>query len=255
MKKTNLTKAARLMYMAIKKRSPEILTGIGIAGMVTTTVLAVKATPKALLLIEEKKEKDEDDKLTNVEVVKTTWFCYVPAVVTGGMSILCLVGANSINAHRRAALAAAYALSESALKGYREKVIESIGEKKEIAVRDAIARDEIEKNTFTNREVIVSGKGNTLCYDAISGRYFYSDIEELRKAVNELNRQMIDEMYVSLNDLYYEIGLSDIRIGNDLGWNVDDLIELRFSSQLAKNETPCLVLDYITPPKYAYREI
>ena len=51
--KLNLKAIARSMGMALQKHSPEILTGIGIAGMVTTTILAVRATPKALLLIQE----------------------------------------------------------------------------------------------------------------------------------------------------------------------------------------------------------
>ena len=54
--KLNLKAIARSMGMALQKHSPEILTGIGIAGMVTTTILAVRATPKALLLMETTEE-------------------------------------------------------------------------------------------------------------------------------------------------------------------------------------------------------
>ena len=109
----------RMLYnarTAMKKHSPEILTGIGIAGMITTTVLAVRATPKALILLEEKKKEIEDNSLAPVEVVKTVWICYVPAAVTGAVSVACLVGASSVNVRRNAALATAYTLSESALK-------------------------------------------------------------------------------------------------------------------------------------------
>ncbi len=92
-------------------------------------------------------------------------------------------------------------------------MIETIGEKKEQTVRDAIANDRINKNPVSRREVIITEKGNTLCYDAISGRYFKSDIDKLKKAENELNRRMRDEMYISLNEFYYEIGLNPTKIG------------------------------------------
>jgi hypothetical protein len=253
MKKPKLSSISKGIRGAITKHSPEILTGIGIAGMITTTIMAVRATPKALILIEERKEEIDVDKLTPIELIKTTWTCYIPAAITGGLSIICLIGASSVNARRNAALATAYTLSESALKEYQEKVIETIGEKKEETVRDAIAKDRIDKNPVSSREVIITEKGNTLCYDSISGRYFKSDIDKLKKTVNELNRRMRDEMYISLNEFYYEIGLNPISIGDDIGWNIDrGYIELNFSSQLTDDGNPCLVIDYQVAPRYEY---
>lgn len=253
MKKPKLSSISKGIRGAITKHSPEILTGIGIAGMITTTIMAVRATPKALILIEERKEEIDVDKLTPIELIKTTWTCYIPAAITGGLSIICLIGASSVNARRNAALATAYTLSESALKEYQEKVIETIGEKKEQTVRDAIAKDRIDKNPVSSREVIITEKGNTLCYDAISGRYFKSDIDKIKKVENELNRRMRDEMYISLNEFYYEIGLNPISIGDDIGWNIDrGYIELNFSSQLSDDGNPCLVIDYQVTPRYGY---
>lgn len=254
--KKELAKSFLSLKTAIKKHSPEILTGIGIAGMITTTVMAVRATPKALILIEERKEEIGAEKLEAMDMVKTTWACYIPAAITGTLSVACLIGASSVNARRNAALATAYALSESALKDYQGKVIEMFGEKKNEAVKDAVAKDKVEKNPVVTREVIITEKGNTLCYDAISGRYFKSDIEKIKKAECELNRQMLDDMYVSLNDFYYEIGLDSVKLGDELGWNVDSgYIDLSFSSQLASDGTPCLVIDYSVAPRYDYRNL
>lgn len=254
--KKEITKSFLSLKTAIKKHSPEILTGIGIAGMITTTVMAVRATPKALILIEERKEEIGAEKLEAMDMVKTTWACYIPAAITGTLSVACLIGASSVNARRNAALATAYTLSESALKDYQGKVIEMFGEKKNEAVKDAVAKDKVEKNPVVTREVIITEKGNTLCYDAISGRYFKSDIEKIKKAECELNRQMLDDMYVSLNDFYYEIGLDSVKLGDELGWNVDrGYIDLSFSSQLASDGTPCLVIDYSVAPRYDYRNL
>lgn len=254
--KKEITKSFLSLKTAIKKHSPEILTGIGIAGMITTTVMAVRATPKALILIEERKEEIGAEKLEAMDMVKTTWACYIPAAITGTLSVACLIGVSSVNARRNAALATAYTLSESALKDYQGKVIEMFGEKKNEAVKDAVAKDKVEKNPVVTREVIITEKGNTLCYDAISGRYFKSDIEKIKKAECELNRQMLDDMYVSLNDFYYEIGLDSVKLGDELGWNVDSgYIDLSFSSQLASDGTPCLVIDYSVAPRYDYRNL
>lgn len=254
--KKEIAKSFLSLKTAIKKHSPEILTGIGIAGMITTTVMAVRATPKALILIEERKEEIGAEKLEAMDMVKTAWACYIPAAITGTLSVACLIGASSVNARRNAALATAYTLSESALKDYQGKVIEMFGEKKNEAVKDAIAKDKVEKNPVVTREVIITEKGNTLCYDAISGRYFKSDIEKIKKAECELNRQMLDDMYVSLNDFYYEIGLDSVKLGDELGWNVDSgYIDLSFSSQLASDGTPCLVIDYSVAPRYDYRNL
>lgn len=254
MNKPNISKIAKGIRAFVGKRSPEILTGVGIAGMITAAVMAVRATPKALMLIEDRKADSGADELTPIETAKAAWACYIPAAVTGCMSIFCLIGASAANARRNAALATAYALSESALKEYQAKVVETLGEKKERSVRDAVAKDKIGRDPVSNREVIITEKGNTLCYDVISGRYFKSDIEKLRKAANELNRTMLDEMYVSINDFYYEIGLGNTKQGDGLGWNVaDGLIDLQFSSQLADDGTPCLVLDYRVAPRYDYQ--
>lgn len=257
MKNGRLSKAVKTVWLSAKKHSPEILTGIGIAGMIATTVLAVRATPKALRLIEDRRADilEEDEKLPPIEVAKAAWKVYVPAVLTCILSTACIIGANSVNQRRNAAIAAAYSLSESALKEYREKVIDTIGERKEQGIRDDIAKDRITENPV--REVIVSDRGSTLCYDSLSGRYFKSDIEKLRRIVNDLNRRMRDEMFISLNDFYCAIDNPDLgptKLGDLLGWNIDKgYIDLNFSSQLTTDGTPCLVLDYAVVPEYEFQ--
>lgn len=240
----------------LSEHSPEILTGIGITGLLSTTVLAVKATPKALRLIDEKKEENNTDELTNMEVVKTCWKCYIPAAVTASVSVACLIGANSVNSKRNAVLATAYKLSESAFSEYKEKVIETIGEKKEEEVRDKIAKDRIEKNPVNNNEVIITGKGDVLCYDVVSGRYFKSDVDKIRKAENTLNKKLMNDMYCSLNEFYDLIGLPFTQMGFDLGWNVNDsLVEIEFSTQLSEDDTPCVVIQYSILPKCDYQHL
>ena len=254
---TKVTNFIKTTKGYLSKHSPEILTGIGVAGMITSTVLAVKATPKALSLIEGAKEskytQTGDAKLTVVETIKVAWKPYIPAVLTGMTAASCIIGATTVSTKRNAALATAYAISEKTLIRYRDKVVETIGEKKEKEIKEKIAQDEVDKKPVSNTQVIVTSKGNTLCMDTISGRYFYSDIDSIRKVINELNRKMTYENYISLDEFYNAIGLDPIKNGSRLGWNIDDgLIDLDFSACLTENDDPCVVIDYSIAPKYEF---
>ena len=255
MSKEGLKRTIKSAGRVLTKYSPGILTGIGIAGMIGATFMAVEATPKALYLIETKKEESEVEELTPVETIKTCWKCYIPATLTTVVSAACLIGASTVSAKRNAALATAYSISEAALREYQEKVVEVVGEKKEKAVRDAVAKDQIERDPVTKSEVvIIDSNSNTLCYEPLSGRYFKSTIDKIKKAEIKLDRQMIQEMYVSLNDFYWEIGLDGTDLGDKMGWNLSKgYMDLSFSSQLADDGTPCAVIVYGIPPVYDYQ--
>ena len=255
MSKEGLKRTIKSAGRVLTKYSPGIFTGIGITGMIGATFMAVKATPKALYLIEAKKEESEVEELTPVETIKTCWKCYIPATLTTVLSAVCLIGASTVSAKRNAALATAYSISEAALREYQEKVVEVVGEKKEKAVRDAVAKDQIERDPVTKSEVvIIDSNSNTLCYEPLSGRYFKSTIDKIKKAEIKLDRQMIQEMYVSLNDFYWEIGLDGTDLGDKMGWNLSKgYMDLSFSSQLADDGTPCAVIVYGIPPVYDYQ--
>lgn len=240
----------------VEKNRPQIFTFLGVAGFITAGVLAVNQTPKALRLIEKKKRQENKEKLTPVETVKTTWKCYATSVATAIVSGSLIVAANTENLKRNAALGAVYAVSQTAIKEYKEKIVETFGEKKEREVRESIVIDKVNKNPVSNNEVIITERGNSLCYDVLAGRYFKSDIDNIKKSVNELNKRLISETYISLNDVYYEFGLKPTKIGNELGWSsADSLIEVEFHSTLAEDGTPCVVVDFKAPPKYDYTNL
>ncbi len=237
----------------LTEHSSAIMVTIGLAGMGTAIVMSAEATPKAMLLIEEEKKAKQVDNLTPVETVKTVWKCYAPTAAVAVLSSACIIGANKVDARKRAALATAYSLSEEALREYHDKTVEMIGEKKEQAIRDSIDKDHVDRKPPVNTEVIITERGNTLCLDSMTGRYFKSDIDELRRIENELNRMILNEGYISLNDYYYEIGLDATEVGEELGWNVDKgYMSLSFSSQLTKDQTPCLVVSFGNRPVMKY---
>lgn len=272
MDKQSVSNAFKVFKAGISKHSPEILTGIGIAGMITTTILAVKATPKALRLIEEAEDKklsvqvkegvkpsDRDCSLTTVETIKVAWKPYIPAVVTGTVSIVCLIGASSVHTKRNAALATAYQLSSTAFSEYKEKVIETIGEKKEKTVREKVAQKKVDEHPVSQNQVIVAGSGDVLFLEPVSMRYFTSDIERVRRVINDINYRMVTGMegYISLSEFYDEIGLPHTNQSDDIGWNMyrDGQIETTFSPTIAEDGKPCLMLEFMVSPRYEYEKL
>lgn len=273
----NIASAFAKIGAAAGKRAPILLAGLAVAGVVGTAVQAIRATKKAcddgvfdehmdeLDRLDRKIEKDksiesetvrEMKKEVTVKFVKKLGRYYLPVIISGALTIGCILGGTRISARRQAALAAAYTLSENTLRTYQEKVKQALGKKKELQVRDDICRDKIEKHPPVDKEIIVTGKGEIACYDDISGRYFKSDPETIRRTVNVLNERLLTEMFISLNDLYYELGLKRIGMGDDLGFNLDSgLIDIRFSTQLSEDDRPCLVLEYTVEPRFDYRSL
>ena len=261
MGKFNLAEVANSMKTSVSKHTPEILMGVGIAGMLSATVLAVKGTIKAVHIIEqrtkEEKEKDENFKKFGWKgVVKETWKCYIPTVSIATISTVCLIGSSTASLKRSAALATAYKIAETAHKEYRDKVIETIGEKKEEVVKDKVAQERLDKNPISVNDVILTGKGDTLCYDYMTGRYFKGDIDVIKKAIHKLNDRMYSNMYVSLNEFYIEIGLEQVEIGYDLGWTIDNgFIKLDLRSRLTDKDEPCAVISFELAPKHDYSKL
>lgn len=247
----NVKDLARSAIGIVQKNSPYILTGLGVAGVVSTAVMTGHATIKAVRVVDEANSiRSEMDQASLKEKFLLTWKLYLPPVIMGATSIACIIGAQSVSTKRNAALAGLYSLTETTLKEYQDKVVEQIGANKEQKIREEVAQEKLDKNPVTKSEVIITGKGDQLCYDVLSGRYFKSDIETLRRIQNDFNHELIGSMWVPLNDLYYVMGLPQIKIGDDIGWTVDQLIEFKFESKLADDGTPCLVLDYNAEPRY-----
>lgn len=260
----NISKGLKILGGTISKNSSTILTYAAVGGVLTTTAAAVSVTPTALAIIDEELyerfqndayEEDGTDinqriaMLPKKDIIRLTWKLYIPSLFIGGATIACIIGANSINQRRNAALASAYGLTEAAFKEYKEKVVETLGKGKERKVRDSIASDRVQANPPGKNEVMFTGKGEVLCM--VSGRYFKSDIDQINKAINQINKDLRTNMWMSVNDFYYELGLAaDPDLGDLLGWSVDDGLEVSFSSCLTEKDEPCLVLSYQTKPKY-----
>lgn len=235
-----------------RKRSPEILVAIGIVSMGSAVVFAIKDTPKAVKIIDEKTE-EKGEELTPVEKVKATAKVYIPSAVAFTAGTACIIGASSIHLHRNAALAAAASLTDATFKSYRETVQEKIGKdaEKDISTEVAaktMAQHPVDATPVANRPV---GDNTTWCFDPLSGRYFWSSINSIEKAVNLFNKQMRDEVRLSCNEWYDYLGIDHADLGDDNGWDIDrnGYLELSWGSKLDDKGTPTLVLVYTNPPK------
>jgi len=234
------------------KNSPGILTGLGCAGVIATAVVAVRATPKAIDLIGDYYDRHRE--LPNkIEIVKATWKCYIPAAIIGATSIGCIIGANCVNNKRNAALAMLYSVSEATIREYQDKVIETIGKNKERKIRDEINQDYVNKISSNDQKVIFTGDGKVLCFDKLSGRQFESSYEKIRQIVNECNLRLRNENWLSLNDLYFELGLKGNELGDIMGFDIEKgYIDPIYSTCLDENNRPCLVIDFKVYPMYNY---
>lgn len=239
----------------VDKNSPVILTSLGVVGVISTAVSAIHATPKALQILEksgdirEFKTWEKDKKLEFVKDISKT---YAPTIIMGGATILCIVGANRIASKRTVALASLYSIAEKNLDRYKIKANEIIGEKKMQKVRDAVEVEKTEAFPVEQEVIFATGKGNNLCFETFTGRYFRSDIEQIRKTINDMNFELLNNMCLSLNSFYAELGLPRIDIGDEVGWTADNIIDASFTCKLAETGEPCLIMTLNVEPKYEF---
>lgn len=237
----------------IDRNASTILTCIGGVGVIVTSVLAVKATPKAMQLLEEAKEEKEED-LTKLEVVKVVGPAYIPSVLVGASTIACIFGANILNKRKQAAIMSAYALIDNSYKEYKKKVVELYGEDADEEVREEVAKDR-----YKATDIEYSGE-QQLFYDEFSGRYFESTMEKVIRAEYEINRKISLWGAAFLNEFYEELGIPQVDYGEHLGWSSgglmdytwSDWLDFHHSKTLIDDDLECYIITMGVEPMYDY---
>ena len=184
---------------------------------------------KVVNTTEEADEYVEDlvklDPISNKEKALLYLKYYGPSALMLTASIFCIFSGNHISKKRILQLTGALALSRKSLYEYKDKVEELVGKKKAHEINDEIAQDKVLNNPATAANTIIHNMSNTpdlsLWYDTISDRYFYSNIDYIRKAEIEAQRMLDKNGYVSMNDIYSILGVNEIPIGDDCGWSKD----------------------------------
>lgn len=237
------------------KHSPELLTGLGVGLMFTSIIFAVNETPKAAKILEKKRAESKSE-LKKTEVVKAVWKNYIPTVCAAVGAVGCLIAANVVQNKRSAALAAAYALSETAISNYRQAVLSKLGEDKEAEIHTEAIQNQIRESRVKSTDVANVRESDELVYDAFAGRLFCSSRVKIEKAVNELNRMILSGDYASLNDFYDLIGADNSVVGDLIGWNSGQRsVDISFSAHLTADDKPCLAFRFSVPPTYEFDRV
>lgn len=250
MPKINLKNMWRIGRQFELTHRPQILAGMGVTGLWGSMWLAYKASPKIHETIRVAK-MDLEDEYADVKVVKKQMVLDVakdaaPPVLMGIISSAAVIGSTSVSTKRIAAISAAYSATEAALSDYRGKVKDILGGDKDRRVREGLARDAVQSTPVN--EVEETGLGNVLCLDRWTGRYFHSSPEAVKRAFNEISRQVQLDEYASLNDLYDRLNLRNAQFGETMGWTTHDnwrgVIDAYFTTTTDSNSYPVLVVDY-----------
>lgn len=199
-----------------RENNTAILTGFAITGVVTTGIFAGKASIKADRILE---DMENGDPLDHKEKTKLLLPIFMPAIVSGVLTIGCIYASHSLDSNKQMALMSAYSMSERAMKTMEEK----IGEKKVKQVKQAIFEDDVKKNP--PKEMYDTGKGTTKFRDGIFGGDFISDIEYVKSVFNKYNKYLNDGDIVLVNDLRWDLGLPTTEMGTVLGWDCGQLDE------------------------------
>lgn len=240
----------------LEENATTLLTAGGVVGTVATAILTGRATFKAAEIIRQKEvehivEVDGHTMgLNNWDRAKLVWPLYIPPVVTGTATIGSVIMANRMSAQKAAALAAAYGLAERNLSEYKDKVTEKLTGPKKQQLDDELAQDRV-NNTPGHSQIVVI-EGTVLCFDQPTGRYFRSTMENINRAVNTTNSEILNHDYATATFFYEELEMPATTWTDEVGWNRDRLLELSFSTVLTPDQKPCLAIDFKVLPTLDY---
>lgn len=206
----------------LSKNKPGLLMGFGIGSMIASTIVSFRLGYKAKEAVDEKKEELGVEELSPKETARTVATYAAAPLILDIIGVVSILSGNQMNLNRGAAAVAAYAASETAFREYREQTKQAVGEKKEQQIRESVAKEIVENRPLKAGEIVVTGKGDCLCFDDVANQYFRSSKTQIEKIINRLNFEMMDSMTtVTVNDYCLAMGLDTVLLGNDIGWTVD----------------------------------
>ena len=239
----------------VKKHSPEILVVVGVAGVVTSTVMACKATTKLSDILEDSKEQldkikevaadpayeekysqddaKKDTTITYVQTAMKVTKLYAPSVILCASSLGCLLASNNILKKRNAALSAAYMTVDKSFKEYRKRVADRFGEEVEKEIRYNIKAEEITKvdedgNEVTETVKVMDGTDDPNSYSDYA-RFFdescaaWQNDAEYNLTFLKAQQQYANDLLKArgrlfLNEVYRMLGIDETKAGQVVGW-------------------------------------
>lgn len=230
---------------------------VSIAGVISTAVLAVKETPKAIKKIDELKVNGGDvstkDKIFAVAPV------YTPAIISGVLTCGCIFSIGVLSKKNQAMLTSSYALLNNNYKKYVSKLKELYGEEAHRNIVTAMAVEEAKEvpiyapSVLDNSSLGIEFLNEEPClfYDGYSERYFESTIGRVLQAEYHLNRNFAIGGDVVLNDFYNFLGITPMEGGDKIGWSCLDgycWIDFDNYSSTLDDGTKCIVISPVFLP-------
>lgn len=245
--KTNIILKKTVAFF--KKHSTVISTGLIISGLTATVMCAIKDTPKAEMIINDA-TKEKGEELTKIEKTKLYAKSYWRTIALGAATILLVVGSQVLKDKSYASLATAYTIAEKKVMDYKDAVKEAVGEKKSEEINELLTKKQLEEKRSKDTKIYDTNSGNTLFFDTWSGREFKSNMESVRKAINDINRMMLEDGYVSVGELYWKLNLPDSEMGNNHGWNsyANKNVDVIWGSMVTEDGVPCITMRFKEDP-------
>jgi Family of unknown function (DUF6353) len=255
-----LAKQAHNLKFLVGDNSPAILTGVGVVGTIATAYLTGRSTLKAAEIIGREQNaldlaaadaNEESTELVLREKINLVWPQYLVPVGVGILTIGAIIFAHKMSASRLAAMTVAAGVSERALQQYKDKVFDQLGERQAEKIRDEIAQDTV--NRTPHNEIVFAGTGQVICFDSLTGRYFQSTMEDVKKSENRLNYEILHYNSASLSFFFDELGLAPTDYTDSVGWN--NHVEILYSTALTPQGQPCIVIQFSRNPVTDYDKI
>ena len=262
--KLNASRVAGRSGLLLKKHSPEILMGAGVLGIVTSTVLACRATLKVDEVLDESKSKLDrihmakktfnSEEYTDTDFKKDLTIAYIqtgvdfvklygPAITLGVASIACVLSAHGIMKRRNVALVAAYKAMEKSYTNYRQRVVEEFGEEKDRLLKNGIKQSKV---TVTETDENGKEKKSKKTVEVVDpngiseyARFFDESCKGwspepsynlmfLKAQQNYANDLLKSRGHLFLNEVYDMLGIPRSKAGTVVGWALgegDDFVD------------------------------
>lgn len=255
--KNKLISTFAKVKIKVVKHSPEILTTVGVVGVVTSAVMACKATRKLDGILETAKDDVEKIKdlstdsgmvdytaedgqkdlaITYVQTGAKIVKLYLPSIALGVVSLTCMLSANKILQKRNAALSAAYFVLDKSFKEYKGRVVERFGEEVEKEIRYNI-RKSTEGETYTDKDGnVIDLPADEKVIDALEyseyarffdeGSIYWKRDSEYNMVFLKSQQQYCNDLLISrghlfLNEVYDMLGIPRTKAGQVVGWIYD----------------------------------
>lgn len=241
-----------------RSHGPEIMTGLTIVGVGASIFSTARSSIKAVELIREAETELQWDTIesgnprerySNLERLKIIWPVLITPALLTTATIGCILLTRRVDSNRTAAATAAFTMAERAFNEYKDAVVEKHGTEFAEGIKEEVVNRTVAKEPHPEPgHVFPTGNGMTLMKDSVSGRYFYSSVDAVKRAETEINRRLYLEGMMSLSEFYNLIDLDETNISDNLGWTDQNPLDISYTTYLTVDDKPCVYVYYQVKP-------